>query len=212
MRKVITGILFAFFCISAMCRAEVFPIGQLQESNPIMAQYYIGCSYINQYIRTKRVESLEDALVKLNPAHLKTDRFRPDSIVEDSGICDFAGHFVYDYQYALAVYEEREIPKEFGLQRGGQECKVALLALKPHSSVVYKVESYFDFVEMLTICEPGSIVTIQAKEIGTGKIHNGELFDDDTVCHTSWSLFCDDLEITITNTSDEITSLAFLIN
>ena len=196
---------------SVVCKAEEFPADMLQERAPMMAQYYSGCKSLNQYIATRQVEALEEALYKMNPKRMDVSIFEPDSTEGTSNLCEMTGHFMYDYEYALALYEDRELPKEIGLQRAGGECKVSLIALNPMSSIVYRV-SAMDDMEMMTICEPGSVVTLSAKECTTGTVHEGKLYDNDTVCHASWTMDEDTIEIRITNKSGHATSLAFLIN
>lgn len=191
--------------------AEAFPIEQLQESNPTMAQFFSGCLSINQYLRSNDVECLEDALYEMNPNHIEVEIFEPDSIGDASGLCDSIGSYFYDYEYASAIYEDREIPKELDLQRGTSECKVALLMLKPLSSIVYSIFT-FDKIELITICEPDHEVSLSIKESETGNTHIGESYEDNTVCHASWTMDEGVIEITISNLSDEFTTLAFLSN
>lgn len=210
-RKIKLAITLPLLGTTMVCVAEEFPVATIEGEVPMMAQYYLGCKAINQYITTNKVEYLEDALHQMNPKRLEVSRFEPEMIVDESNLCNPTDHFVYDYEYALAIYEDRELPREMGLQRAGGECKVALLALKPESTIIYKLEAV-DHVEILTICEPGSVVSVNATESTTGKSHIGKLYDDNTVCHVSWDMEGDTIEISITNQSGHITSMAFLIN
>lgn len=195
-----------------MVKAQSVTMLEMLKDSPFMLNYYKAGVAINDYIKTQNTESLESALVLLNPNKISIATFDPNEIVDDSGLIASEGHFVYDYVYAMAIYENKEIPKEFGFERDpASEIKVALLALKPQGKIVYRIDAC-DLVKMFTLCEPDGKLLLEVKELTSGKNHVGEEHDNGTVSAAMWTMDDDMLEIQITNVSEKATSAVFVTN
>lgn len=205
-------LVFLSLSFTMMAKAQSVTMPEKLKDSPFMLNYYKAGVAINDYLKTQNTESLESALVLLNPKKMNVAAFAPDEIVDESGLIASEGHFVYDYDYAMAIYEDKEIPKEFGLQRDAEsEIKVALITLKPQGKVVYRVAAC-DLVKMFTLCEPDGKLLLEVKELSSGKCHVGEEHDNGTVSAAMWSMDDDMLEIQITNVSEKATSAVFVTN
>ena len=205
-------LVFLSLSFMTMAKAQSATMSEMLNDSPLMLNYYKAGVAINDYLKTQTTESLESALVLLNPKKMKVAEFSPNEIVEDSGILTSDGHFVYDYNYALAIYENKEIPKEFGFEREPEsEIKVALITIKPQGKIVYRVEAC-DIVKMFTLCEPDGKLLLEIKELTSGKSQVGKEFENGEVSAAMWSMDDDVLEIHITNVSEKATSAVFVTN
>ncbi len=205
-------LVFLSLSFTMTAKAQSVTMEEMLKDSPSMRNYYHAGVAINDYLTTKNTESLESALVLLNPKKMAVADFSPEEIVDDSGLIASEGHFVYDYGYALAIYENMEIPKEFGFERDpASEIKVALIALKPQGRVIYRVNAG-DIITMFTLCEPEGRLQLEVKELGSGKLHRGEEYNQGTVSAASWLMDDDTLEIQITNVSEKATSAVLVTN
>lgn len=205
-------LVFLSLSLTTTAKAQTVTMSEMLKDSPFMLNYYKAGLAINDYLKTQKTESLESALVLLNPKKMKVAEFTPNEIVENSGILSSDDHFVYDYNYALAIYENTEIPKEYGFERDPEsEIKVALITLKPQGKIVYRVEAC-DIVKMFTLCEPDGKFLLEIKELASGKNHVGNMYDNGTVSAAMWSMDEDMLEVHITNVSEKVASAVFVTN